>query len=141
MPKFVDSQSEKIPIGMARHNDLGKWGEQLAADLLVTKGYAIAERNWRAGNMEIDIVAIKGARIVFVEVKTRSDGGFDPADAVDRRREMRMVRAADSYVRSHGIPHEVQFDVVFVVGSPVGDVPPRIEHIEDAFLPPLRTIR
>lgn len=141
MPKFVDSQSEKIPIGMARHNDLGKWGEQLAADLLVTKGYAIAERNWRAGNMEIDIVAMKGARIVFVEVKTRSDSGFDPADAVDRRRVMRMVRAADSYVRSHGIPHEVQFDVVFVVGSPLGDVPPRIEHIEDAFLPPLRTIR
>ena len=95
MPKFVDSQSEKIPIEMARHNDLGKWGEQLAADLLVTKGYAIAERNWRAGNMEIDIVAMKGARIVFVEVKTRSDGGFDPADAVDRRRVMRMVRAAD----------------------------------------------
>lgn len=141
MPKFVDSQSEKIPIGMARHNDLGKWGEQLAADLLVTKGYAIAERNWRAGNMEIDIVAIKGARIVFVEVKTRSDGGFDPADAVDRRRVMRMVRAADSYVKAYRIPHEVQFDVVFVVGSPLGDVPPRIEHIEDAFLPPLRTIR
>lgn len=126
---------------MALHNDLGKWGEQLAVDLLVTKGYAIAERNWRAGNMEIDIVAMKGARIVFVEVKTRSDNGFDPADAVDRRRVMRMVRAADSYVRSHGIPHEVQFDVVFVVGSPLGDVPPRIEHIEDAFLPPLRTIR
>lgn len=142
MPKFVDSPTGKIiPAEMARHNDLGKWGEQLAVDMLVTKGYAIAERNWRTGDMEIDIVAIKGARIVFVEVKTRSDNGFDPADAVDRRRMMRMVRAADSYVRSHGIPHEVQFDVVFVVGSPLGAVPPRIEHIEDAFLPPLRTIR
>lgn len=142
MPKFVDSPTGKIiPAEMARHNDLGKWGEQLAVDMLVTKGYAIAERNWRTGDMEIDIVAMKGARIVFVEVKTRSDNGFDPADAVDRRRMMRMVRAADSYVRSHGIPHEVQFDVVFVVGSPAGDVPPRIEHIEDAFLPPLRTIR
>lgn len=142
MPKFVDSPTGKIiPAEMARHNDLGKWGEQLAVDMLVTKGYAIAERNWRTGDMEIDIVAMKGARIVFVEVKTRSDYGFDPADAVDRRRMMRMVRAADSYVRSHGIPHEVQFDVVFVVGSPLGDVPPRIEHIEDAFLPPLRTIR
>ncbi len=142
MPKFVDSPTGKIiPAEMARHNDLGKWGEQLAVDMLVTKGYAIAERNWRTGDMEIDIVAMKGARIVFVEVKTRSDNGFDPADAVDRRRMMRMVRAADSYVRSHGIPHEVQFDVVFVVGSPLGAVPPRIEHIEDAFLPPLRTIR
>lgn len=142
MPKFVDSPTGKIiPAEMARHNDLGKWGEQLAVDMLVTKGYAIAERNWRTGDMEIDIVAMKGARIVFVEVKTRSDNGFDPADAVDRRRMMRMVRAADSYVRSHGIPHEVQFDVVFVVGSPLGALPPRIEHIEDAFLPPLRTIR
>lgn len=137
MAKFVDSPSRKI---MARHNELGKWGEQLAVDLLVTKGYAIVERNWRSGNMEIDIIAMKGSRIVFVEVKTRSSDFVDPADAVDRRRVMRMVRAANSYVRAGNIPHEVQFDVILIVGVPEGDAP-RIEHIEDAFVAPLRTVR
>ena len=99
------------------------------------------ERNWRAGNMELDIVAMKGSRIVFVEVKTRSSDFVDPADAVDRRRMMRMVRAAHSYVRSREIPHEVQFDVIIIVGNPESGATPRVEHIADAFLPPLRTVR
>lgn len=126
---------------MARHNELGKWGEQLAVDLLVTKGYAIVERNWRAGNLEVDIVAMKDNRIVFVEVKTRSSGFVDPLDAIDRRRVSRIVRAANSYVKAYNIPHEVQFDIVIIIGAPEGGDSPQIEHIPDAFLPPLRTIR
>lgn len=126
---------------MARHNDLGKWGEQVAFELLVTKGYAIVDRNWHAGNLEIDIIAMKGDRIVFVEVKTRS-GDIDEAfRAVDRRRVMRMVRAADSYVRAYNIPHEIQFDVILIAGTPLDHTPLQIEHIEDAFFAPLRTIR
>ena len=100
---------------MARHNELGKWGEQLAVDLLVTKGYAIVERNWRAGNLEVDIVAMKDNRIVFVEVKTRSSEFVDPLDAIDRRRVSRIVRAANSYVKAYNIPHEVQFDVIIII--------------------------
>ncbi len=126
---------------MARHNELGKWGEQLAVDLLVTKGYAIVERNWRAGNLEVDIVAMKDNRIVFVEVKTRSSGFVDPLDAIDRRRVSRIVRAANSYVKAYNIPHEVQFDIIIIIGAPEGGDSPQIEHIPDAFLPPLRTIR
>ena len=126
---------------MARHNELGKWGEQLAVDLLVTKGYAIVERNWRAGNLEVDIVAMKDNRIVFVEVKTRSSEFVDPLDAIDRRRVSRIVRAANSYVKAYNIPHDVQFDVIIIIGTPEGVDSPQIEHIPDAFLPPLRTIR
>ena len=126
---------------MAAHNELGKWGEHLAVDLLVTKGYAIVERNWRAGNLEVDIVAMKDNRIVFVEVKTRSSGFVDPLDAIDRRRVSRIVRAANSYVKAYNIPHEVQFDIIIIIGAPEGGDSPQIEHIPDAFLPPLRTIR
>lgn len=126
---------------MAHHNELGKWGEQIAVDLLVTKGYAIAHRNWRAGNMELDIVAIKGNRVVFVEVKTRSSDFVDPADAVDKHRVMRMVRAANAYIKAYNLPHEVQFDIILVVGMSESAVAPRVEHIEDAFFAPLRTIR
>ena len=126
---------------MAHHNDLGKWGEQLAVDLLVTKGYAIVRRNWRLGDMEIDVIAMKDDRIVFAEVKTRSTHFADPALAVDRRRVSRMVRAADAYVRAFDIHHDVQFDIILVVGDPDAATPPEIEHIPDAFLPPLRTVR
>lgn len=126
---------------MARHNELGKWGEQIAVDLLVTKGYAIVERNWRAGNLEVDIVAMKDNRIVFVEVKTRSSEFVDPLDAIDRRRVSRIVRAANSYVKAYNIPHEVQFDVIIIIGTPESGNMPQVEHIPDAFLPPLRTIR
>lgn len=126
---------------MAKHNELGKWGEQIAADLLVTKGYAIVERNWRLGHLEVDIIAMKDDRIVFVEVKTRSTNIVDPIIAIDRRRILRMVRAANAYVKWHRTRRGVQFDVILIIGTPESSVAPQIEHIPDAFLPPLRTYR
>lgn len=126
---------------MARHNELGKWGEALAVELLVTQGYAIAAQNWRSGNKEIDIIAFKDNFVVFVEVKTRGTDFVDPVSAVDRRRMMRMVSAADTYVRTYNIPHDVRFDVITVVGSPEAPDQVKVEHFVDAFLPPLRSVR
>ena len=51
---------------MARHNDIGRWGEDIAADYLVAGGYAIVGRNLRFGRDEIDIVATRGSGIMFV---------------------------------------------------------------------------
>ena len=67
---------------MARHNSLGKWGEQVVADYLVAGGYDIVERNWRLNHLEIDIIATKGDEIAFVEVKSRSDDAIDPLSAI-----------------------------------------------------------
>ncbi len=121
---------------MARHNVLGKWGEQVAVDELAGKGYAIAERNWKCGSYEIDIIAYHGNRIIFVEVKTRACHYEHPEDAVDRRRMARLVRAADLYINMHDIPHEVQYDIVAVTGS---EHDYRVYHIADAFYAPLHT--
>lgn len=121
---------------MARHNETGQWGERLAAEYLASKGYAIAEQNWRSGHYEIDIVAYKGTRIVFVEVKTRSRDYDDPIEAVDRNKALRLIRAANVYVDSKDINHEMQFDLIAINGSP-DDY--RIEHIADAFETPLHT--
>ncbi len=121
---------------MATHNDTGKWGEILAADYLAAQGYAIAEQNWHAGRYEIDIVAYKGARIVFVEVKTRTALADDPLEAVNRRKVMRLISAAQAYVDSHKIDHEIQFDLIAITGSPADY---SIEHIPDAIQSPLRT--
>lgn len=119
---------------MAEHNDVGKWGEEVARDYLLTHGYTLAAENVRIGNVEIDIIALKDSTISFVEVKTRSNDFKDPADAVDARKRRRMVRAADTYVRAMDIRHEPQFDLIIVVGNPLNY---SIEHIPDAFFPSL----
>lgn len=124
---------------MAIHNDLGKAGETLAAEYLASQGYAIVERDTRKGHFEIDIVAMKGPRIVFVEVKSRTEGLSDPLDAIDAKKISRICSAADTYVKLRNIPHEVQFDIITVVFTPDGSH--RLTHIPDAFRPPLRTSR
>lgn len=125
---------------MAEHNDLGQWGEKIAREYLLSEGYAIGGENTRVGNYEIDFIAYKGDRIVFCEVKTRRDDFADPTDAVDPKKMRRLCRAAEEYVQSMNIPHDPQMDVITVIGSPEMDPSQvRIDHIPDAFRPPLRT--
>lgn len=123
---------------MASHNEKGHWGEKVAAEYLVASGYAICETNWRVPPYEIDIVAMKGDRIVFVEVKTRKDRYIDAAEAVGKTKQSRLVKAANAYMNYSKVPHEVQFDIVIVVGEP-SDF--SVEHIPDAFYPPLKSYR
>ena len=122
---------------MARHNQLGKWGEDLACDLLVADGWAIAERNWRLGHPEIDIIAMNTNTIVFAEVKTRADIDEDPFEAIDRRKISNMVRAADAYLAMHpDLRQNPRFDLFGISGTPDNH---RLEHLPDAFDPPLRS--
>ncbi|MBO5780028.1 MAG: YraN family protein [Muribaculaceae bacterium] len=126
---------------MAQHNLTGQWGENLACDFLTARGYHVAERNWRVGHLEVDIIAFKGDRIVFVEVKTRSTHAVDPLEAIDSKRIRHLTRAANAYIVANNIRHEAQFDLILIIGEPHSAVAPEIEHIPDAFFPPLRTIR
>ena len=69
---------------MAAHNELGKWGEELAATYLEEKGYVILERDWKSGHHDLDIVAKDGDTLVIVEVKTRRNRLFgDPEEAIE----------------------------------------------------------
>lgn len=119
---------------MARHNDIGKWGEEIATGLLVTKGYAIVARDIKVGRVELDIIATKDNRVCFVEVKTRSSDFVDPIEAVDTRKRARMVRAADSWMQSTRVTLEYQFDIILITGTPASYT---VEHIPDAFFPGL----
>ena len=119
---------------MARHNQTGQWGEEIVRQYLAARGYAIMDSNLHVGHKEIDIVALKGTRIVFVEVKTRTSDLYDPIEAVDNKKILRMCRAADSFLRSHKFNQDPQFDVITVTGSQTDY---RVEHYPDAFLPPL----
>ncbi len=121
---------------MAQHNETGLWGEELACEKLITLGYTICERNFRIGHYELDIIATKGNRIIFVEVKTRTNPNHDPLEAIDNKKITRMVRAANAFVITHNIPHEVQFDIITISGTPDKYT---LEHISDAFTAPLST--
>ncbi len=120
---------------MALHNDLGKEGEDAAVDYLTQKGYEIRHRDWHSGHRDLDIVAQKDSTLVIVEVKTRRDDRFgQPEEAVDNRKIRNIVASADAYVRKFAIDLPVRFDLITVVGI---QPPFRIEHIEDAFFPPV----
>ncbi|MBO4724571.1 MAG: YraN family protein [Bacteroidaceae bacterium] len=120
---------------MAKHNILGHEGEDLAADYLVRHGYTILDRNWRCGHKELDLVATKDNTMVFVEVKTRTgtEWGY-PQDFIDDRKIRRIVNSADAYLRFNQIDMDVRFDIVSIV-TENGEF--RIEHIEQAFFPPI----
>lgn len=121
---------------MARHNEMGKWGEDVAAAYLRQKGYVIRERNWRSGKRDIDIIALTpdSLTVVFVEVKTRlPDSATAPEEAVDAVKIRNLCVAADNYVKMYGVEEELRFDIITVVGT--RGCEPRIEHIEDAFNP------
>ena len=117
---------------MAEHNDLGKWGEDLATDYLQRKGYVILERDWKSGHRDLDIIALDGDVVVFVEVKTRRNRLFgDPVDAVGYQKIRNLQQAANHYVKYCRINRDIRFDIVCVTGN--ADSEADIEHIEDAF--------
>ena len=119
---------------MAVHNELGVWGEEVAAAYLRDKGYAVLERDWHCGRLDIDIIAMDGATVVFVEVKTRRNAVYaDAVSAVDHRKRRHLLQAADSYVKSRRLDNELRFDIITVVGE-VGTMP-EVNHLEGAFHP------
>ena len=119
---------------MAQHNEMGKWGEQMAAEYLERKGFRIMWRDWRDGHRDIDIVGIDADNLVVVEVKTRRNKTYvDPEKAVDIKKIKSLSIAANKLVRTCNIDMPVRFDIVTVTGKPGEECD--INHIEDAFLP------
>lgn len=120
---------------MADHNLLGNQGEALAADFLTHAGYTLLEQNWRYGKDEIDIICTKGQFIIFAEVKTRSTDYFGrPEEAVDKKKQRFLIRAADAYVNQKNIPLEVRYDIISII---IHQNTHTVKHIEDAFYPTL----
>jgi putative endonuclease len=112
---------------------LGDYGERLAVRYLREQGLTIVDRNWRCVRGEIDIVALDGECLAFVEVKTRTTEAFGaPFEAVTRRKLARLRllsglwrEAADA--RWRGRPSRI--DVVSILRPRVG--PAQLEHLRD----------
>lgn len=118
---------------MAAHNELGRWGEDLAAAFLEEKGYAIIERDWKSGHHDLDIVAKDGSTLVIVEVKTRRNRLYgNPEEAIDYKKRRSLLSAINHYTKSHRIYSNVRFDIISIVGN-MGEKP-EIDHIIDVAL-------
>jgi putative endonuclease len=115
---------------------LGKRGEDAAVRYLKRKGYHILARGVDSPLGELDIIAVDGRTVVFVEVKTRqSDDAGHPTEAIDERKQRRMTQAALAYLKARGLlQYSARFDVVAVLW-PVNVKRPSIEHYLNAFAP------
>ncbi|MGD9948330.1 MAG: YraN family protein [Desulfobulbus sp.] len=116
----------------------GQWGETQALNHLVQRGYTIVATNYRKRYGEIDIIALEGDVLVFVEVKCRNRQTFgSPFEAVDLRKQQRICRVAMEYLQSHQCGEcNARFDVIAVQPAPgeaLGKGSELIEHIENAF--------
>jgi len=131
-PREVVSRVVALVGRLREELPLGRRGERAAEKYLKRNGYRIVARNFRAAGAEIDLVAMDGETLVFVEVKTRRsrDAGA-PEEAVDKRKQMRMRRAAEAFsVRYRVGEKDLRFDIVAVdaAGKRLG-----IELLRNAF--------
>lgn len=105
----------------------GLSSEDAAAEFLAALGFTLLRRRFKAGAGEIDLIALEGSTLAFVEVKERRTE--DPLDAIDPDKQSRIVRAAKTYLATYeGPPCEVRYDVVSVT-------PKGITLHRDAFCP------
>lgn len=113
---------------------LGRRGEDLACGALTARGYRILHRRYRTRFGELDIVALHGGVLVFVEVRARGSGRFgDAAGSVTTQKQQRVAAMADAYLGLEGQRDRLcRFDVVAIDAEVV---PPRVTVYPDAFRP------
>lgn len=113
--------------------ELGRKGEEAAAAYLERTGMTVVERNWSCKGGEVDIVALDGESIVFVEVKTRaSHRAGTPEEAVSPAKQKRYVKIANAYTSHAGVVDPiVRFDVIAI--TPIAEDRALLRHHRAAF--------
>lgn len=101
---------------MCNNLDIGKKGEEIAAEYLISLGYTIQERNWRYSRAEIDIIAKENGILVFVEVKTRTSDSFgQPEEFVSDYQQELIFGAAQRYMEKVDYDWEIRFDTISIL--------------------------
>ncbi len=126
------SSSSAGSSGARRRTDLGRAGEDIAADWYEDHGYEVLERNWRRREGEVDLIARKGRVVTFCEVKTRTSDAFGTgAESVLPAKQRRIRRLASRWLAeltpsSGRSLVDLRFDVVSITAG-------EVDVIEDAF--------
>jgi len=115
---------------------LGDRGEEYAAGMLEKEGCTVLCRNFKGQHGELDIIAEKGAYILFIEVKTRREGGERPVFAVDQKKMNRIIETAREFLYEYRDNNYIsalapRFDVVEVWYC--GEKISKYNHIEDIY--------
>jgi putative endonuclease len=118
----------------SNRQQLGQLGEALAARYLCRQGYRIIAERWRPqGKLrgELDLIALDGDQVVFVEVKTRQGTGFGrPEEAVGWQKQRQLIRLAQAWLAQQGRPastYRIDVIAVLLVGRQA-----RIRHLTNA---------
>ena len=115
---------------MTRKREIGVFGEEITSKYLEKNGYRILGRNYSKPFGEIDIIAIKGDVISFVEVKTRKSDDFAyAAEAVDYYKQERIKRASQAFLMERKL---TDFFISFDISEVYLDTR-KINYIENAF--------
>lgn len=112
---------------------IGNKGEEKAAFYLENHGYNILYKNWRTNFGEIDIIAEKEDKIVFVEVKSLPNGNLDLlAKVLNKNKQSRIIKTSKCFLLNHRQYSNsyIRYDVIVI------DMPgmPEVYHIENAFM-------
>ena len=120
----------------ADKKSVGNKGEDYASYVLEKEGCTVLCRNFKGKHGELDIIAEKGAYILFVEVKTRKEGGERPVFAVDEKKLSRIIETAREFLYEYRDNNYIsalipRFDVVEVWYS--GEKISGYNHVEDIY--------
>jgi putative endonuclease len=113
---------------------VGSAAERAAATFLHERGYHVLEHNFRCRGGEIDLIALDGGTLVFVEVKLRRTlARGAPIEAVTPQKQSRLARAAQSYLAFSGrVFPRIRFDVISIMRTSART---EITHFKAAFSP------
>ena len=115
---------------MTDKQDQGQAGEEMAVAFMQNKGFKILERNFRAGQSEIDIIGMDKECLVFVEVRLRKNADFGlPEQTMSKAKITSLKRGAEAYMRKRDWLGDVRFDFIAIIQKPDLD----IEHFMDVF--------
>jgi putative endonuclease len=109
-----DRTAQRSPMST---RERGTRGESLAAEFLEMNGIRVLARNYRYQRGEIDLIALDGDELVFVEVKTRRTTAYgEPEEAVTPKKQAQLRSVAEGYLLEHDIEGgSCRFDVVTVM--------------------------
>ena len=116
---------------MKNNIETGKSGELIAKEYLINKGYNILETNYRNKIGEIDIIAMDGDILVFLEVKTRRDYSYGYAfEAVNIKKQRKIINTSMVYIKYKNlIDVQLRYDIIEVYLTKAL----KINHLDNAF--------
>ena len=107
---------------------IGMKGQKIAEEYLIKQNMKIISHNYRTRHGEIDLIALDGEYIVFIEVKYRSSLKYgSPAESVGFYKQQKIIKVAQYYLYKNGKNNsDIRFDVIEVLDE-------KINHIKNAF--------